>query len=62
MKSNFSEALILFQTGKLNEAKNACEEILEQKNNNSQVHNLFSVLVLCFLSINVFSGLLGFQS
>ena len=27
MKSNFSEALNLFQNGKLNEAKNICEEI-----------------------------------
>ena len=34
MKSYFSEALILFQSGKLNEAKNICEEILKQETNN----------------------------
>ena len=29
MKSDFSEALILLKTGKLNEAKNICEKILK---------------------------------
>ena len=42
MKSNFSEALNLFQNGKLNEAKNTCEKILKQETNNSQVYNLYA--------------------
>ena len=42
MKSKFSEALNLFQNGKLNKAKNICEEILKQEANNSQVYNLYA--------------------
>jgi len=42
MKSNFNEALNAFQDGKLNEAKNICEEILKQETNNSQVYNLYA--------------------
>ena len=42
MKSKFSEALNLFQNGKLKKAKNICEEILKQETNNSQVCNLFA--------------------
>ena len=45
MKSNFSEVLILFQNGKLNEAKNICEEILKQETNNSQVYNLYAFVL-----------------
>ena len=42
MKSKFSEALNLFQNGKLKKAKNICEEILKQETNNSQVCNLYA--------------------
>ena len=42
MKSKFSEALNLFQNGKLNKAKNICEEILKQESNNSQIYNLYA--------------------
>ena len=41
MKPDFSEALILFQNKKMNEAKNICEEILKQEKNNSQVYNCY---------------------
>ena len=37
MKSDFSEALILFKTGKLNEATNICKKILKEEKSNSQV-------------------------
>ena len=42
MKSKFNEALNLAQNGKLNKAKNICEEILKQETNNSQVYNLYA--------------------
>ena len=45
MKSDFSEALILFKTGKLNEAKNICEKILKEEKNNSQVYNLYAFVL-----------------
>ena len=32
MRNDFSKALFLFQSGKLDEAKNICEEILKQEN------------------------------
>ncbi len=48
MKSNFSEVLILFQNGKLNEAKNICEEILKEEKNNSQVYNLYAFVLYSF--------------
>ena len=45
MKSNFSEVLILFQNGKLNEAKNICEEILKQETNNAEAYNLYAFIL-----------------
>ena len=45
MKFNFSEALNAFQDGKLNEAKNICEEILKQEANNSQAYNLYAFIL-----------------
>jgi len=42
MKSKFNEALNFFQNGKLNEAKNICEEILKQETNNSEAYNLYA--------------------
>ena len=45
MKSKFSEALNLFQNGKLNKAKNICEEILKQEANNSQAYNLYAFIL-----------------
>ena len=45
MKSKFNEALTLFKTGKLNEARNTCEEILKNEKNNSQVYNLYAFVL-----------------
>ena len=45
MKPDFSEALILFKAGKLNEAKNICEKILKEEKNNSQVYNLYAFVL-----------------
>ena len=44
MGNDFSKALFLFQSGKLDEAKNICEEILKQENSNSQVINLYAFI------------------
>jgi len=45
MRNDFSNALFLFQSGKLDEAKNICEEILKQESNNSQVINLYAFIL-----------------
>ena len=45
MKSNFSEALNLFQNGKLSEAKDICVEILKQETNNSETYNLYAFIL-----------------
>ena len=44
MINDFSKALFLFQSGKLDEAKNICEKILKKDNNNSQVINLYAFI------------------
>ena len=53
MKSNFSEVLILFQNGKLNEAKNICEEILKQETNNSEAYNLYAFVLYSLKEFDV---------
>jgi len=45
MRNDFSNALFLFQSGKLDEAKNICEEILKQERSNSQVINLYAFIL-----------------
>ena len=45
MRNDFSKALFLFQSGKLDEAKNICEEILKQESSNSQVINLYAFIL-----------------
>jgi len=52
MKSDFNEALILFQSRKLNEAKNICEEILKEEKNNSQVYNLYAFTLYSLKEFN----------
>ena len=53
MKFDFSEALILFKSGKLNEVKNICEEILKKEKNNSQVHNLYAFVLYSLKEFDV---------
>jgi len=53
MKSNFSEVLILFQNGKLNEAKNICEKILKQETNNSEAYNLYAFVLYSLKEFDV---------
>lgn len=45
MQIDLSEALNLFKKGKLQQAKNICEEILKKENNNSEVYNLHAFIL-----------------
>ena len=44
MKSNFKEALTLFQNGQLNEAKDICLEILKAQSNNFDILHLLGLI------------------
>ena len=42
MTSEYDEILILIRTGRLEEAKISCETLLEKKNKNSKLYNLYA--------------------
>ena len=44
MKSNFKEALTLFQNGQLNKAKDICLEILKAQPNNFDILHLLGLI------------------